>query len=177
MAQAVITSLMMGYKPDPVVQVNETEWLERNINEPHPGMIKSPSFVEKGEDVIIQKGGFVPIIYNGQDLNEVVHIILKALQNVSNVRYYGITMLIDVLSGTVTKKLFNAKLNTVPVFGKLEAISREELRAIIDWLIENNYILKTKGQYPVLHPTYNGMHYNEKMTVDQLKQLKSFLML
>ncbi len=77
----------------------------------------------------------------------------------------------------VTKNQFNAKLNTVPEFGKLEAISREELRAIIDWLIENNYIFNTKGQYPVLHPTYSGMHYNEKMTVDQLKQLKSFLML
>ncbi|RHP31176.1 hypothetical protein DWZ56_16490 [Lachnotalea sp. AF33-28] len=50
-------------------------------------------------------------------------------------------------------------------------------RMKIDWLIENKYILKTKGQYPVLHPTYSGMHYNEKMTLDQLKQLKSFLML
>ena len=168
---------MMGYKPDPVVQVNETDRPEKNLNEPRPGMHNSPSFVEKGEDIIIQKGDFVPEIYNGQDLNEVVHIILKALQNVSNVRYYGITMLVDVLSGTVSTKLFNARLNNVPEFGKLEAISREELRAIIDWLIENNYILKTKGQYPVLHPTYNGMHYNEKMTVNQLKQLKNSLML
>ena len=42
-------------------------------------------------------------------------------------------------------------------------------------LITNNYILKTKDQYPVLHPTYNGMHYAEKMTEKQLKQLKKYL--
>lgn len=32
-----------------------------------------------------------------------------------------------------------------------------------------------KGQYPVLHPKYDGLHYNEKMSVDQLKQLKKYL--
>lgn len=46
---------------------------------------------------------------------------------------------------------------------------------MITWLITNNYILKTKDQYPVLHPTYNGMHYAEKMTEKQLKQLKKYL--
>lgn len=67
------------------------------------------------------------------------------------------------------------KLNTVPQFGKINYASRDEIYAIIEWLIDNKFILKTKGQYPVLHPTYNGMHYDEKMTLKQLKQLKRYL--
>ena len=46
---------------------------------------------------------------------------------------------------------------------------------MITWLITNGYILKTKGQYPVLHPTYNGIHYAEIMTEKQLKKLKKYL--
>jgi DNA helicase-4 len=54
-------------------------------------------------------------------------------------------------------------------------VSREELQTIIEWLIANHFMLKTKGQYPVLHPTYEGMHYGEKITVLKLKKLKKCL--
>ena len=84
-------------------------------------------------------------------------------------------MLIDVLQGERTKRLLDAKLNTISQFGSLASLSKEELYAMISWLIKNNYILKTKGQYPVLHPTYNGMHYAETMSEKQLKQLKKYL--
>lgn len=36
-------------------------------------------------------------------------------------------------------------------------------------------LLKTKGQYPVLHLTYDGLHYSEKMTVKKLEELKSYM--
>ena len=84
-------------------------------------------------------------------------------------------MLVDVLHGEITKRMLDAKLNMISQFGKLSSFSKEELYAMITWLITNNYILKTKDQYPVLHPTYNGMHYAEKMTEKQLKQLKKYL--
>ena len=35
-----------------------------------------------------------------------------------------------------------------------------------------NYILKTKGKYPVLHSTYEGLHYSESITEGKLKKLK-----
>lgn len=47
---------------------------------------------------------------------------------------------------------------------------------IIDWLIEQKIILKTKGTYPVLNPTYDGMHYAETMTNAKLKKLQVYLM-
>lgn len=84
-------------------------------------------------------------------------------------------MLIDVLRGRTTDKLSNAKLDLLPAFGKLNNVSRDELYIIIDWLIMNHFILRTKGQYPVLHSTYDGMHYDEKMTEEQLKRLKKYL--
>ena len=34
---------------------------------------------------------------------------------------------------------------------------------------------KTKGKYPVLHSTYEGLHYSEKVTVSKLKRLKKYL--
>lgn len=142
-----------------------------NINEQ-----KIQDVYESREDQIsIKKGHFEPVLYRERDLNEVVHVILSALQSVSNIRYYGITMLTDVLVGNTTKRLLDNKLNTVPQFGKINIAFKEEIYAIIEWLIEEKFILKTKGQYPVLHPTYNGMHYDEKMTLKQLKQLKRYL--
>ena len=34
---------------------------------------------------------------------------------------------------------------------------------------------ENKGMYPVLHPTYDGMHYDEKITVGSLKKLHAKL--
>lgn len=169
---------MMKYDPDPVQKDDE------KISEPHLHeaskeiklKTKPIDAIGNQEDsIVIKRGSFEPVMYNGMDLNEVIHITLSGLQNVSSFRYYGITMLVNVLIGATTKRLFDAKLNTVPEFGKLNNASKEEVHAIIDWLIEHNYILKTKGQYPVLHPTYNGMHYDEQMTLKRLKQLKKYL--
>lgn len=167
---------MMGYGPDPVPPESNQEFKEIKGEKSNKTIIKeNPVHIKRLDEPEIKKADFTCIEYNGMDLNEVVYVILKTLQSVSNVRYYGVTMLIDVLSGNVTKRLFDANLNALPEFGKLGTISREELHAMIDWLIMKNYMLKTKGQYPVLHPTYNGMHYHETMTASQLKQLKKYL--
>lgn len=168
---------MMGYKPDPVSPV-----IEKNIN--IRSEIKTDRKLDKkkdfeiaaaADDIVIKKGDLSGIEYKGSDLNKIVYLILSALQNVSAVRYYGTTMLVDVLHGEHTKRLLDAKLNTISQFGSLNSLSKDELYTMITWLITNNYILKTKGQYPVLHPTYNGMHYSETMTEKQLKQLKKHL--
>ncbi|NLV35573.1 MAG: hypothetical protein GXY17_02720 [Clostridiaceae bacterium] len=54
-------------------------------------------------------------------------------------------------------------------------MSRDELHAIDEWLLANHFMLKTKGLYPVLHSTYDGIHYAEKITVANLKNLKKQL--
>lgn len=129
----------------------------------------------KEENNIIEKATIEPVLHNGQDLNEIVYVMINTVQHISAIRYYGVTMLLDVLHGIETKRLLDAKLNTVFEYGKLKAISRDELQAIIEWMIENHFLLKTKGQYPVLHLTYDGLHYKDKMTFAKLKSLKKYL--
>lgn len=166
---------MMGYTPDPIVPEKEKGVNRERKDSRQPENKNQPERAVVPEDIIIEKGDLSVIEYKGWDLNESVYTILSALQKISAVRYYGTTMLMDVLQGEKTKRLLDAKLNTIPQFGRLASLSREELYAMILWLIKNNYILKTKGQYPVLHPTYNGMHYAETMSEKQLKQLKKCL--
>ena len=48
-------------------------------------------------------------------------------------------------------------------------------RTVVDWMISEHYILKTKGKYPVLHSTYEGLHYSESITEGKLKKLKKQL--
>ena len=52
---------------------------------------------------------------------------------------------------------------------------RDDVSATIYWLIDNHYILQTKERYPVLHPTNEGQHYSEHITVGQLKKLYLYL--
>ena len=115
------------------------------------------------------------IIYKGFDLNDVIHSILQCLTDISSVRFYGRIMLLDVLRGANSKKLQEAGLSSLPNYGKLREMDREDISYIIDWLIEKHFIIKTKGLYPVLHPTYEGQHYDKTMTREQILALKNKL--
>ena len=115
------------------------------------------------------------ILYKGFDLNDVIHSILQCLTDISRVRFYGRIMLLDVLRGADSKKLQDSGLNALPDYGKLKEMDWEDISYIIDWLIEKHFIHKTKGGYPVLHPTYEGQHYDKKMTRGQIVALKNKL--
>ena len=101
--------------------------------------------------------------------------VLRALQDVSKVRYYGVTMLTDILRGANSKRILDNGLEMVPEYGMLKEIPRETIQNIIEWLINEHYILKTKEKYPVLHSTYEGLHYSESLTETKLEELKAYL--
>lgn len=175
---------MMGYAWEPVTGPKDEKKTEepgsgdrrkkpeKQSTETASGFAKTQYREDKAE---ITKADLEPVIYKGQDLNEVVYIILNGLQHISEVRYYGVTMLLDVLRGSGTPRIYRAELNRLPEYGALKSISREELQTMLDWLLSNHYMLKTRGEYPVLHPTYDGLHYGETMTERQLKRLKAYL--
>ncbi len=123
----------------------------------------------------IKSADFNPVYYGKSDLNSVIQIILQCLEDISTKYFYGISMLTDVLRGSANKKLISRKLDETSLYGSLSHIRREDITFIIEWLIKNNYILKTKGMYPVLHPTYEGRHYGETITRNKLIKLKSLL--
>ena len=97
------------------------------------------------------------------------------MSSISEKKYYGTTILIDVLRGSKSKKIISAGLDEVKEYGTLCGFGRDDLSAIIEWLIENHFILQTKGPYPVLHPTYDGIHYDETMTSAKMKKLLEYL--
>lgn len=127
---------------------------------------------EQEVPVEIKKASLKTVLFNGNNLNDIVYDILKCLSHISEKHYYGINVLVDVLRGANSKRIAQAKLNQVPEYGIQKKIKREDLIIIIEWLIENHYILQTRHPiYPVLHPTYEGLHYDEMITVKKLKKL------
>lgn len=129
------------------------------------------------EETIIQKATIKPVLFQEMDLNDVVYTVLQCLSHISEKRYIGIPLFVDVLCGADNKQIIAAALNKTPEFGKLLCIRREDLTDIIEWLIEKHYILKTKHPtHPVLHPTYQGIHYSETITAASLLKLRKRLL-
>ena len=101
-----------------------------------------------------------------------IHHILDCVENVSRFKFFGITVTLDILKGEDTSKIRKYQLFQIPQFGALKDMDRKKLWILIDWMIENEYLLQTKGQYPVLHPTYNGRHFSETVTEKQMEELR-----
>ena len=113
--------------------------------------------------------------YKGQDLLELSRNIISCLNHISVNYYFGTDVLISVLRGGNRKQIVKHKLNEIPEYGLYSNMSRDDMRAIVQWMLDNHYMLKTKSKYPVLHPTYDGNHFDECITKKQLKALKRYL--
>lgn len=113
--------------------------------------------------------------YREQDLYDLLKNVISCLGHISENYYFGIPILITVLCGGKSKQVAKHKLNEVPEYGIYTGMSRDDMRAVIQWMINNQYMLKTKAKYPVLHPTYNGNHFDECITKKQIRDLKNYL--
>ena len=147
----------------------------RDIKPKNPGIGRDPENTPKAERVVIGKANIPGILYRDMDLNSVLQMILQCLSDISINRFYSSSVLIDLLRGVEPLSTKDATLVHVEGFGKLQYIPSEDLEFIVDWLIEKKYILETKERYPVLHPTYNGVHYSETMKKSLLMDLKKRL--
>ncbi len=125
--------------------------------------------------VSIKRASIPPVMFEEWDLNEVVFTIVKALQNASEKRFHNLKTLTDVLSGTESERVVKNQLGTVPEFRALQEMPYDTIQAIIEWMITQHLILKTRERYPVLHSTYDGLHYSEFVTEGKLKKLKKYL--
>lgn len=148
-----------------LLQMNGKVDKERNLINPEV----------KDDFIEIKQADLEPVWYGDYDLNELIFLIVKALQNVSRNKFYGVNVLTDVLRGRNNKKIFENQLYLVTEFGVLKELPHETVVSVIEWMISEHLILKTKGKYPVLHSTYEGLHYAERVTSSKLKQLKKYL--
>ena len=115
------------------------------------------------------------VLYLYHDLGETLTIILRAMVHISRIRFYGVSVLNEVLHGSVSSKVVKGNLYTVEEYGKLTWLPINITNKLIYWLIDNHYIHQTSGKYPVLHPTSDTVLFNEKITKGQLKKLKEEL--
>ena len=136
---------------------------------------KTDQKVADNDYVEIQRANIRPVMYGDKDLNDVIFTVVKALQNMSRNRFYGIRVLADILSGTGSEKAVKNNLGQIPEFRTLSDLSYDTIQAIIEWMITQHLILKTKERYPVLHSTYDGLHYSEFITENKLVKLKKYL--
>ncbi|MCF0150021.1 MAG: UvrD-helicase domain-containing protein [Firmicutes bacterium] len=134
---------------------------------------KKPVLARDSEPVVeIEKAEIKKeYVYKGLALNDVVQTVLQGLEHVSKTHYYGVHMLADVLRGSKNNRISNAKLNEIAEYGSLCRLSKADLVYIIEWCIEQHFILQTKAQYPVLHPTPEGRNYKVHITPKNLKKL------
>lgn len=101
--------------------------------------------------------------------------ILNCVDNVSQYKFFGITVMLDILKGADSEKIRRYRLYQIPQYGKLKDVDRRKLYSIIEWMIKKGYLLQTKGQYPVLHPTDKGKKFEECMTEGELKEVNKIL--
>ena len=113
---------------------------------------------------------------DGIDIYEMIKLVLECVESVSRVMYHGVSVTVDILRGTFSAKIEKYHLERIPQYGKLKQVEREKVIALIEWLVANHYLLKTTGQYPVLHPTYEGQHFRQHITTGQMKNLKKYLL-
>lgn len=167
----------MGWKiEDEKPHKSEKTALAMQPRETKSQTAKAENRTEICDDYIeIIKADVKPVMFEQWELNETVFLILKALQSVSSVRFYGVTMLVDVLHGFPSDRILKNQMDQLPEFAALKEMPREKIHDIVMWMIREHYILQTKGEYPVLHSTYKGLHYSETITESKLKKLKDIL--
>ncbi len=111
----------------------------------------------------------------GMDMKNMVRTVLDCLIHISEERFYGISTLIGTLRGSKNKNMEKYGMMQVPEYGTCSDMSRADLRAIIQWLLDNHFMIQTKGQYPKLHITYEGNHFDEEFTPGMLKKLIKYV--
>lgn len=70
-----------------------------------------------------------------------------------SVRAYGITMIADTVRGSKNVKIIRSGMEENPYYGSCSQATVQELRQVLNFLILENYVELTDGEYPVLRLT------------------------
>ena len=115
------------------------------------------------------------VMYKDYHVNELLHTTLNCLIHISENHYFNTETLVTVLNGGNSDKIKKHELYTVPEYRMLASMSYMEIIKIVNWSLENHYILQTKERIPKLHPTYECNNYYDAISEKQLKNLKEQL--
>ncbi len=65
----------------------------------------------------------------------------------------GETLIVRMLHGSKDQRVLELGLDKLPTYGALQNVDRPTIRSYIDFLIEQEYLYLTEGEYPVLRTT------------------------
>ncbi len=172
--------LMMGYELSEADEPAQKPEDNRVLKDKRKPAEKSPvrenweqQIFDGNTSIEVDAGRFPE--YKEHSSYEIAETILSALLHISDKYYFGVSVLAGVLLGTDLERIAKHKLYTAPEYKALSYMTREDVTTAIYWLIDKHYIIKTKGKYPVLHITNEGLHYKEHMTPRKLKSLVAAL--
>ena len=87
-------------------------------------------------------------------------------------RSFGATMVIDVLRGSMNKKVTQFKFHELSTHGIMKDYSTEELKEFINTLISHGYVDSVEGTYPVLRLNNRSMKVLKSEETVQFKEFK-----
>ena len=168
----------MNYEMDePVGDIGNIYTESKSVNQkPQQKNISEIKWNAADEDYVnVIKAKVNDIFYEDIGLNDALYSVICAVQDISRIRYYGMTLLCDFLRAAENYKITDNGLDKLPQYGIFKKYSYYTIRSIVEWMISEHYLLQTKGNYPVLHSTYEGLHYSESINEGKLKRLKRYL--
>ena len=112
--------------------------------------------VESIEEAVNNDGSDIDESYEGKtekcaivlDGKGVVRIIITACEAIGKVQRFGVSMLVNVLRGSKAQRLLDYKLDELDCYGALKWIKKEDVFNIIEILVEENFLFRTRGLYP-----------------------------
>lgn len=88
------------------------------------------------------------------DTSEIIDRTKEALMALSCVARmkgrFGVTMVAKVLKGSSDKRLLAAKLHTLSTYGLMKQYAEKEIVDWLNWLVAEQYLQLSDGQYPVV---------------------------
>ncbi len=91
------------------------------------------------------------------DATDAAQAILSAV--IATGERFGVSYMAEVLKGAVTQKVLARRHEQLSIFGKLSSYNESEIKELIGHLLENEFLLKTGEEYPILNTTRAGQAF------------------
>ena len=157
-----------GYKYIPNEAIKTTHYKEDD------DIIRTNVSKEGFDEVTIDN--LPPVFYDKVCLNDVLFRILHSIYEINYIKFVGRLVVANFCKGNTHDTIIKHKLNKIKDFGCLADLDFSLITRIIDWLIENHFILEGySGPARVLFLTHSGIYYNTNITTEFLNDLKENL--
>ncbi len=92
--------------------------------------------------------------FENADMTEPMRSLLGFVRDLGlQRRSFGRVMLINTLRGSKSEKIREKGLDASPWFGSLKMVSSDRANYLLDYALNNGWLVKSEGDYPVILPT------------------------